>query len=441
MTGKSTRRGFLETATTAAAIGSGVLPVFGVARAAVSANETVRLGVIGCGKRGRYLIERFKEVPDAPIVSVCDVHQTNLARAREAAGGEKVKATGDFRKLLEDQEIDAVIVATPVHWHALQTIMTCAAGKDLYLEKPLGTSIGEGRAAVEAAKRFDRIVQIGTQQKSWDIYEKAVEAIRSGRLGDISHVEVFDNENNFPGYGSPPDSNPPSELDWEMWLGPAPLHAFNPNRLDHYYWYLDYGGGWVLDWAVHHYDIVQWAMDVKAPISAMAAGGKLSLEDDDREWPDTLSGVVEYGPGPVAKRGFLMQYTTRSGGKGPGRSHGKAFYGTDGSMLLDRSGFTITGELRNGKKVVMDETVTGISEDAAVVQHARNFIECVKSRKQPFADIQGGHDSTNPGHLLNISWRLGRKIHWDAKAEEVIDDPQANALVTRAYRAPWSLQV
>jgi predicted dehydrogenase len=285
------------------------------------------------------------------------------------------------------------------------------------------------------------VVQIGTQQKSWDIYERAVEAIRAGRLGDISHVEVWDNENHFPGYGRPADSNPPSELDWEMFLGPAPAHAFNPNRYDHHYWFFDYGGGWTLDWAVHHYDIVQWAMDVKAPVSATASGGKLALVDDDREWPDTLSGVVEYGPGPVAKRGFLMQYTTRSGGRGPDRGHGKAFHGTDASMVLDRSGYTLTGELRDGKKVVLDERVTGISESAAVVRHARNFLGYVKSRKRPLADVEVGHDSTNPGHLLNISWRVGRKIRWDAQREQILDDPEANALVSRAYRAPWSLPV
>jgi predicted dehydrogenase len=387
-------------------------------------------------------MQKFKAQPEARIVAVCDVHAERLARAREIAGGEQVKPFRDFRQLLDDKEIDAVIVATPGHWHVLPTIMACQAGKDVYVEKPLGTSVAEGRAAVTAARKYNRVVQIGTQQKSWDLYREAVEVIRAGKLGAITMVEIWDNENHFPGYGAPPDAPVPPGLDWDLWLGPAPAHAYNPNRFDHHYWFFDYGGAWPLDWAVHHYDIVHWAMDATAPLSATASGGKLAFgpESDDRQWPDTFCGVLEYGPTPVAPRGFVLQYTTRSGAQGRD-GHGKAFYGTDAAMYLNRGGFQIVGETRKGKKVVADSFHRGEPEDQASANHARNFLQAVMSRSKPLADIEVGHLSSNPGHLLNIAWRIGRKITWDAARETIPGDSEAVTFLSREYRAPWKLEV
>jgi len=404
-------------------------------------NETIHLGLIGCGLRGSQLLEAFLQLPEARFAAVCDLHAGHLARAQETAGGAKVRAYGDYRQLLADKDIDAVIVATADHWHVLPTIHACQAGKDVYVEKPLGTSVAEGRAAVEAARKYDRIVQIGTQQRSWDHYHKAVDLIHAGRLGEITEVRVWDSENQYPGFGSPSDCAPPAELNWDFWLGPAPKRSYNPNRFAHHFWFFDYGGGWPLDWAVHHYDIVHWAMGVAWPVSAAALGGQLAFDDDNREWPDTFSGVLQYGPGPVARRGFLLQYSFRAGGEGGRHTHAKCFYGTNGSMQLDRTGYTITAEQRHGKKTIVEESFHSEGEGQAVKNHARAFLQNVRSRTKPFADVGQGHLSSNPGHLLNIAWRLSRTIRWDGANEQVLGDPEASALLTRAYRSPWKLQV
>jgi predicted dehydrogenase len=306
----------------------------------------------------------------------------------------------------------------------------------------LGTSIGEGRAAVRAARKYGRIVQIGTQQRSWPHYLEAARIVRSGRLGEISEVKVWDYDYMYPGFGTPPDGRPPKELDWDFWLGPSPKVPYNPNRYEHHYWWFDYGGGWPLDWGVHHYDVVHWFMDVTAPLSATAMGGRLCFEETNVQWPDTFSGICHYPPGPVAKQGFLLQYTFRSGCRREQRSHAKCFFGTDASLLIDRSGYTIQPE---SGKPVKEESVhnayTGNVHVESLKAHAGVFLDCIRSRKRPPADVEVGHLSSNPGHLMNIAWRTGRAITWDAKKEVVVGDEQANALVTKPYRMPWKLEV
>jgi len=405
-------------------------------------NETINLGLIGCGGEGRAVLTGHLRCPGTRAVALCDLHEGRLAQARQQFGGEKVQTYHDFRKLLDDKDIDAVIVATNGHWHVLATIHACRAGKHVYVEKPLGTSIGEGRAAVQAARKYDRVVQIGTQQRSWPHYQQAVEVIRSGRLGEISEVKVWDYDYLYPGFGNPPDGDPPAELDWDFWLGPSPKVPYNPNRYINHYWFFDYAGAWQLDWAVHHYDIVHWAMDVKAPTTATASGGFFCFEPTNIEWPDTFNGVCEYGPGPVAKKGFLLQYTFRGGCRRDHVSHAKRFFGTKASMLLSRSGYTIFPEAGSDVK---PETVRNVFTESIHVQslaaHAQVFLDCIRQGKRSPADVEGGHYSSNPGHLLNIAWRTGRKIRWDAENEQIIGDPEANELVTKKYRPPWKLEV
>lgn len=436
MSSQSSRRGFLGvTAAAATAAWAGGQTYAAGASAKAGPNDTVNVGLIGCGGRGKYLMSRFKELPGVRIVAVADVNDPRTAAARQLAGGEKVQAFHDYRKLLENKDIQAVIVATNKHWHALPAVHACQAGKDVYLEKPLAHSIGEGRAIVEAAKKYNRIVQIGTQQHSTEHYQQAVEIIRSGQLGEISEVKVWDCENQYPGWGCPPDCDPPAGLDWDFWLGPAPKVAYNPNYFLHDYWFFDYAGSFQCDWAVHHYDIVHWAMGVQRPKTVVAMGGMMCFPKNNLQYPDTLDAIVEYPAGPVAKQGFLMQYTFRGGSRREPRSHGKCFFGTKASLILDRSGYTITPEnaIRDKDKQV---TVRGTGDN-----HAQVFLDCMRSRKKPPADAEFGHYATIPGHLMNISWRSGHKIHWDAEKEEVQDDPQANALVHKKYRAPWKLEV
>jgi predicted dehydrogenase len=411
-------------------------------RAEAGPNETINLGLIGCGGEGRSVLVAHQQCPGARVVAVCDVHETRMNMAGDLAGGSKILRYRDYRALLENQDIDAVIVATNDHWHVLATVNACQAGKDVYVEKPLGTSIGEGRAAVRAARKYRRIVQIGTQQHCWPHYVQAARIVQSGRLGEISEVKVWDYDYLYPGFGLPPDSDPPRELDWDMWLGPSPKVPYNPNRYDHHYWWFDYGGGWVLDWGVHHYDIVHWFMGVSAPVSATAMGGDLCFEPTNTEWPDTMSGICQYEAGPVAQKGFLLQYTFRGGCRREQRSHGKCFFGTEASLLIDRSGFTLTPEQ---DKVGEPQTVRNVYTDNVHLEslraHAQIFLDCMRSRETPPADVEVGHLASNPGHLMNIAWKVGRKVSWDAKQERVIGDEQADALVTKPYRSPWKLEI
>ena len=431
MTDNSTRREFLSTTASATAVAWATMYATG-ARANPGPNDTINLALIGCGGRGNQLLGDFQRVAGHRFIAACDVNSTRLGKTRERLGGEKIRAYRDYRELLNDKDIDAVVVATNGHWHVLPTIHACQASKDVYVEKPLGTSIGEGRAAVQAAHKYDRVVQIGTQQRSWEHYRRAAEIIQSGRLGEISEVKVWDYDYFYPGFGSPPNSEPPNELDWDLWIGPSPKVEYNPNRYTNHYWFFDYGGAWQLDWGVHHYDIVNWCMGVTEPISAVAMGGKMCFEETNTEWPDTFSGVLEYSPGPVAKKGFLLQYTFRGGCRREQRSHGKCFFGSEASMILDRSGYTITPE--RGKKI-KEESFRG-----AAPNHQEVFLDNVRNHKKPFADVEVGHHASNPGHLLNIAWKVDRKIRWDATKEQVIDDPEANALVTKEYRSPWTLE-
>jgi predicted dehydrogenase len=439
MSAESTRREFLgrSAAVAAAATWTGGKLHAAAAPARPGPNETINLGLIGCGMRGPQLIEDFKANADCRFVALCDLNEKRMAKAK--ARLDEIGHTGattyhDYRALLDNPDIDAVVIATNGHWKTLPTIGACQAGKDVYVEKPLATSIAEGRAAVKAARKYDRIVQIGTQQHSWEHYRKAAEIVQSGRLGEISEVAVWDYENQSPGFGSPADSSPPAELDWEFWLGPSPLVPYNENRYINHYWFFDYGGGWQLDWAVHHFDIVNWYMGAVAPKSATAMGGRLCF-DDNCEWPDTFSGVLEYGPCAAAQRGFLLQYTFRGGCRREQRSHGKIFHGTKASLEIDRSGYTITEE-RGGRAGVRGESFRGKSP-----YHAADFLRNVRQHTRPEADVEVGHYASNPGHLMNIAWKVGRQIIWDGEREQVVGDEEANALVTKEYRAPWKLAV
>ena len=446
---KSTRRTFLEKTAATATAAAWAVPAIGAAdktgdkKKSDSPNETIRIGLIGCGGRGRSNAGKLHGLPNCRITAVCDVHAARMASAKKQFGGEKVKAHKDFRNLLDDKDIDAVVVATTAHWHVIPTIAACRAGKDVYVEKPLGRSIGEGRAAVEAAKKYNRVVQIGTQQRSQEHYQKAVEIIQSGRLGEICEVKVWDCDQHYPGLGAPDDCDPPKELDWDFYCGPSPLVQYNPNRIGYgHYFFPDYGGSWHVDWGVHHYDIVHWATGAKYPKAAMAMGGRLALpkEQDNRIWPDTFNATLLYGPCPAAKMGFLMQYTYRCAARGEQRSHCKKFYGTHGSMILDRSGFTVTSE-RHKKSGYKENVIKEESFRSPTHNHHAVFLEHLRNRTQPDANILTGHYSTNPGHLMSIAWETGRRIQWDGEKEQVVGDKEANELVTRKYRKPWTLEI
>ncbi len=396
----------------------------------VNANEKVVLGFIGTGGRGQHLMRVSLGNPDVEIAAVCDVMEQRLAQAVQITGG-KATPYKDFRRLLERKDLDAVFVTTPDHWHCIMTIAACEAGKDVYVEKPLGHNVAEGRAAVNAAKRFKRIVQHGTQQLSGQHYAEARDLIRSGALGKITHVRIWNVWNEAPdGIGNPPDTEPPPDIDYDLWLGPAPKRPFNPNRCyaPGYWFQWDYSGGHMLAWAIHHIDTVHWVLGVTAPRMAVSTGGKYALKDN-RTTPDTQDALLDYGD-------FIVQASIYHANAHPieGSWYGIAFYGTNGTMRLLREGFEIYPEGDRTRPLQRG----GTPQDEP---HVRNFLDCVKSRKEPAAPIERGHWSTNAMHLANIALRTKRAVHWDSKQEKAVGDEEANRYLCRTYRKPWGQYV
>ena len=424
----------------------------------LGANERINVGLIGFGLIGRFHMAALKEQPDVQVTAVCDVHRGRVDQGAAMAGGSVAKYS-DFRKLLADKNVDAVWVTTPDHWHALMTMMACDAGKDVYVEKPLTLFVREGRWMLEVARRTKRIVQVGTQNRSGPPFQHARELITRGRLGQIVSVSNNNSRNIMPGFGNPPDQAPPPELDYDMWLGPAPKRPYNLNRsIYHFRWFWDYSGGQATNLGQHSLDVVHWILGVKAPKSVYSRGGRWFLKDNC-EVPDTQDVIMEY-PGFTV----TCQYREATAGLGGLGMGGLTFYGTFGCLPISREGF----ELHPDSKINPNNAVAAMlgvkghpvggpqlepeekgllwttaekdnSGDAVkdYTRHGRNFLDCVKSRQQPVADLESGDQVVTGCHLSNISLRLGRKLVWDAEKEEVVDDREANAMLTRPYRAPW----
>lgn len=450
------RRQFIEHAARTALFSAASVSARGI----LGANERVNVALIGCGGRGRSDAELLRQIPGVNIAAVGDVYEPHAAAAR-AWAGTRCESYGDFRKLLEQNDIDAVLVATPDHWHASITVLACQAGKDVYVEKPLAYNIREGRKMVEAARRYNRVVQTGTQHRSAPHIQQAAEIVRSGRIGPVHFVRVWNYLNMSPdGIGQAADSAPPAGLDWDFYLGPAPEVPFNKNRfLVSYRWFWDYAGGMATDYGTHRLDSVHQIMGVEAPRSAVAAGGRFELKDG-AETPDVLQITYEY-PGFVLSYEASMMNDHGCGGRTPGkkyyltrtpddRPHGMAFYGTKGTLFADRVGFEVYPEPlgESGPGAVPSEgaaverfrteRVEAAGADATAL-HLKNFIECVRSRQKPVADVEIGHRSTTVPHLGNIAFRTGHKIHWEAEREEIVDDANAAALLDRPPRKPWDL--
>ncbi|MBN1351506.1 Gfo/Idh/MocA family oxidoreductase [candidate division KSB1 bacterium] len=427
-----TRRDFMKTSATAAV---GITAALSPASNILGANDRINVGVIGCGGMGRSNMRHFMENKDVSIISVCDVYEKHLEKAAKMVE-KKVKKYKDFRKLLENKDIDAVIVATPDHWHALPTIYACEAGKDVYVEKPLSLTIAEGRAMVNAARRFNRIVQMGTQQRSGEHFQRAVEIVKSGQLGKISFVRCWNYGNDYPeGIGNPPDSDPPEGLDWDFWLGPAPYVSYNPNRCIYQFrWFWDYSGGKLTDWGTHLLDIVVWAMDVKGPTAVSAHGGKFYLQDN-RETPDTLEVTYEFP-------GFLCEYSSRECNSFgiSDRGYGIQFHGTNGTLFVDRGGYEVYPEFERKEQQYVERTDMIRSGGSRQNEpHVRNFLDCMKSRELPVCDVEVGHRSTSVPHLGNIALKSKTRIEWDPDTEHVTNCEHADKMVDKPYRAPWKL--
>jgi predicted dehydrogenase len=425
----------------------------------LGANERIGIGFIGYGLIGKRHVLDFKEQPDVEPIAVAEVHSGRLDEARTLLGG-SVKGHGDFRKLLEDRHSDAVVVSTPDHWHALMTMLACAAGKDVYVEKPLTLFVREGRWMVEVAKRYRRIVQVGTQQRSGGHYQRARELIRAEHIGKVFSVRISAYRNIMPGYGRPADQEPPRELNWDLWLGPAPKRRYNPNRaLYHFRWFWDYSGGQMTNLGQHALDIVYWYLDAKGPKSVASMGGRFCLQDNG-ETPDTQDVLFEHP-------GWTAVWSHREACKGPVAPAPLEFFGPRGSLSISRRGFTVTADRKlppentvpqfagahpAGGPVAVEESgppqfwtkaLADQSGDsrAQLKQHVRNFLDCVKTRKEPISDLESGHRVATACHLSNLSLRLGRRLRWDADKETILDDPEAAKMLVRPYRAPWDAEL
>jgi predicted dehydrogenase len=432
---KISRRRFLGSGATAALaappLGAIIHPINGRAQ---SAANTIRVALIGCGGMGRGDLETFLQSPDVTCPVICDVDDAQLAKASAIVETRRAKppATAkDFRRVLENKEIDALIVATPDHWHALPTVLGCEAGKDIYVEKPLANTIAEGRAMVSAAEKYRRVAQMGAQRRSSPAYAQAIEFAQSGKLGKVGLVRAWAYLEWVKSIGNPPDGTPPAGVDYDFWLGPAPRRPFNPNRF-HYnfrrFW--NYAGGLMTDWGVHLLQVLLWGMGSEPPKAVLSSGGKYVLTDNS-ETPDTQIAVYEF---PT----YTMVWEHKVGvGLGLyNRPWGMAFIGTEGTLVINDSGGEI---LREPTQDSLAPQKFNPGPDPRPA-HVRNFLDCVKSRRQPVENLAAGHHLSTVAHLGNLALRAGRKIAWDPVHEQVLNDPEANRLVyPPEYRAPWKL--
>jgi len=406
------------------------------------ANDRLSAAFIGMGKMGRSNLGYAMRQENLLVSAVCDIFDRNLNTAvqmTQKQPGGPAKGIRDFREILADKSIDVVCIATPDHWHPYMTVEACKAGKDVYVEKPVCVVVDEGVKMVQAARKYKRVVQAGTMQRSAVHFAKAAEIVRSGELGKVTFVRCWNYGLSEPeGIGNPPDQEPPPGLDWDMWLGPAPQRPFNSNRFgvdpaDRYFsrfrWFWDYAGGMMTDWGVHWLDIVQWAFDEGMPTGISAFGEKFYVKDN-RETPDTLQVTYEYP-------GFLAVYENREGNAQSmfDKSGGILFNGSKGTMYLDRGGYKIVPEKGSALEASEMKSTSGGNRE-----HWANFLDCVKTREKPTSDIEKCQHSTTTCLLGNVALRSKLRLDFDAQ-KWTVNEPEAKKYLSREYRNPWKLVV
>jgi predicted dehydrogenase len=436
------RRAFLKTLAAAS------MATAASTRRVPGANDRVRVGFIGIGLIGKRHLLDFQAQPDCEIAGISEVSDDRMDEGVTAAGNNPARFP-DFRKMLERPDIDAVVVSTPDHWHALMTILACAAGKDVYVEKPLTHAHREGEWMLEAANANKRVVQVGTQQRSGRHYQRARSLVRDGHIGDVRGASIGAFRNITPGFTKPVGS-PLSAAQWDMWLGPAPKVPFDPARsLYHFRWFSDYSGGQTTNLLAHEIDIVQWVTgEIPKRVAAFAQRRSLT---GFGETPDILDAIFDYPS-------FLASWSSRevaAGGKG-----GLEIYGTKGTLSINRRGFEITpdkaltpesqiprftqpqtdpGPVSYRTEAVKDEGYDQVRDQFQ--PHVRDFVDAIRSRKPPVSDLASAHQTSLACHLANVAARLGRVVNWDATRNAISGDADANALLTKTYRAPWDREL
>ena len=430
--GNWSRRGFLRASSTSmAALG---LPLWYAretvarqdeeadSRKKAGPNDTIVMAAIGNGGRGRAIMKEAAKKDGVKFVAVCDVDSRHSQNAVNDLGGGEIKQYKDFRELLANEELDAVTIGTPDQWHTIPALAAIRAGLDVYCEKPLTLWLDEGKALVKAARERETVFQVGSQQRSDDRFRMACELVRNGRIGKIKEVEARIGRN--PVGGPFKMAEVPEELDWDFWLGQTPEVAYIPERCHYEYrWWRAYSGGKLTDWGAHHNDIAQWALgfDGSGPVKFDADGDAWPVLPNCYDWPERFVCTATYDNGTVLK--------TMSDGE-----NGVLFTGEDGWIFVSR------GRIDASDKAILDEP---LGDDAVRLyvsgDHMGNFIDCVRTRETPICDVEIGHRSVSVCHLDGIALNLRRELQWDPKAEKFVGDMEANTLLSREMRSPWTL--
>jgi predicted dehydrogenase len=398
------------------------------------ADQPIRLGVIGCGGRGQHVAKVFKSTPNVAIAYICDVDQKRRAETAQVLGLRDKQVVDDMRKILDDRSVDAVLIATPDHWHAPAAIRACQAGKHVYVEKPLSHNVVEGRMLIDAAKQAKVKVQHGTQCRSTQMMIDAVRMLEEGAIGPIHAARCWNVQRRGSiGHGRP--SEPPAGLDYDNWVGPAPLVPYQSNRCHgDWHWWYHFGTGDMGNDGVHDIDYARWGLGVNTHPSKIAAIGGKFFFDDDQEFPDTQQ-VAFYYPGDKAGEQKVLSYEQRlwSSNYPYNCDSGVEFYGVNGQMFLSRRGKI---QLRDSKNAVVEvQTRPEQQNDEA---HVANFCDAIRSGAELNADATVGHLTSSLCHLANISTRVGRTLSFDPVQEVFVDDVEANTLLGRTYREYWA---
>ena len=436
---KLNRRNFIQKVSVSAA-GAGVYSILpsGIWKQKVSPSDKINLALIGCNSQGFWDLICHLNYPDTNCVALCDVDSKVLnERAEEITKkyNQTPKLYSDFRKMLEQKDIDAVIIGTPDHWHCLQLVYACQAGKDVYVEKPMANTIAECKVMVDAANYYKRVVQVGQQQRSGFVFQESMKMIKDGTIGKLRKVNIWGNFNY--GTGSTPvaDGPVPEGVDYDMWLGPAPLRPFNMNRF-HGSWrhYWDYGGGLMSDWGVHLLDMGLWATDlVEAPPSVLTTAANSSTEKKVRDTFDTMT--VTY-----PKADYIMNWDMTAGvQQGPYQKlYGLAFIGEKATIVTDRNSYQVFPEWDEEKKAGKAEAKVFKEGKESHAEHAGNFLDCIKSRNATACTPEMGRVAALHAHIPNISARIGEPLlAWDDANSRFTNSEKANTFITPEYRAPW----
>jgi predicted dehydrogenase len=428
---RNSRREFLRSATAGAVALSSLAAT---SQAAKGPNDKIVVGLIGCGGRGTHDAGLFQKTPNVDLAYVCDVDESRRGSVAKSLGVPSKGIVSDLRRILDDKSVDAVIVATPDHWHSPASILACDAGKHVYVEKPISHNIRESRLLVDAAARNKTLVQHGTQSRSTSMMIEAVQQLRDGLIGDVLVARCW----NVQRRGALPpgqDTDPPSGFDYDNWVGPATMIPYRTNRVHNRWtmWY-HFGAGDMGNDGVHDIDYTRWGLGVNThPVKVSALGGKYVI-DDETEFPDTQQVTFEYAPDDQSKHRKLLIYEQRlwSSNYPHNCDSGAEFMGTKGQMFLSRRGKI---EVQNDRNAKVELTIKPKGQDDAA--HVLNLCESIRGNAKLNADALTGHLSTALCHLGNIATRLGRSLTFDPAKEQIVGDDQANALVRREYREHW----